>query len=74
MAKASHGDNRHFEHLPQTSFGLPTPAVNDKGRYRQRAGSGASSHPQFSTDGGSNSENNALASKSQILRTAFRDH
>jgi len=33
MAKASHG---HFGQVPQTSFGLPTQVVNDKGRYRQQ--------------------------------------
>jgi hypothetical protein len=37
MAKASHGDNRHFGHVPQTS-GLPIPLVNDKGRLLQYPG------------------------------------
>ena len=41
MAKASHGVNRHFGQVPQTSFGLPTPAVNDKGRSRSNRASGS---------------------------------
>ena len=33
MAKASHGDNRHFERVPRTT-GLPTPASGQERRYR----------------------------------------